>query len=181
MSFFAERLKDLRTEKDLSMQALAELAHVSKSMICKIERDEVQPTLDVAAKLAHALGKTLSEMLHATQPVQVVYLPKDEQATWEDSRHVKRRNISPVFEGLKLEWIHVEFPPGASIVKTPSDYTAGEEKYILVIKGALEVKINEQIYRLKKGDSLYFDAKCTHTFTNPGKDSSEYFAVINHK
>lgn len=179
MSHFAERLKELRLEADLSMQALADAAKVSKSMICKIERDEVQPTIDVAAKLAHALGKTLSEMLHATQETQVVYLPRTEQAVWQDAQKIVRRNISPVFEGLKIEWLHVSLP-AHQILECASFHSKGCEKCILVTKGVLHVAINQKSYAIKKGDSLYFDGTCAHTLMNKGKEVVEYYIIIKH-
>lgn len=180
MDHFSERLKKLRTVSGFSMQDLAEKANVSKSMISKIERNEVQPTLDVAHRLSKALGKTLSEMLHAVQATQVVFLPRAEQAVWEDAQHIKRRNISPVFEGLKIEWLHVELPPGISIIKSLTNTASGEKKYILAIKGILEVRINQKTYRLKKGDSIYFEADSPHEFTNPGKEPVEFYIIIKH-
>jgi len=180
MSYFAKSLKKLRQQFELTMQELADKAGISKSMISKIERDEVQPTLDIAARLAKALNKTLSEMLHAPQTMQVVYLPKSEQAIWKDAQNIVRRNISPIFEGLKTEWLQVELPAGTSILKCLSSNVQGAEKYILVTKGILEMKINQQIFRLKKGDSLYFDASASHEFFNVGKESVEYYIVIKH-
>jgi transcriptional regulator with XRE-family HTH domain len=180
MSYFAESLKTLRQQADLSMQVLADKAGVSKSMISKIERDEVQPTLDVAARLSKALGKTLSEMLHAPQATQVVYLARHEQAVWEDVQGIKRQNISPVFEGLKTEWLLVEMPRGTSIQKCMAINSIGAEKYILVKQGTLEVKIEQQIFQLQEGDSLYFDANCLHEFHNIGKEALVYYAVLKH-
>jgi transcriptional regulator with XRE-family HTH domain len=181
MSHFAESLKSLRREADLSLQALAEKAGVSKSMISKIERDEVQPTLDVAARLAKALGKTLSAMLHAPQTTQVVFLPAAKQATWIDPQGIKRQNISPVFEGLKTEWLLVEFPVNTASQQCVALNTQGIEKYILVVSGTLEVKIEQQVFQLKKGDSLYFDASCTHEFYNAGNEKAIYYIVIKHQ
>ncbi len=180
MSYFAESLKTLRQQLGFSMQVLADKAGISKSMISKIERDEVQPTLEVASRLARALNKTLSEMLHVPQTTQVVFLPRDEQAVWEDAQHIKRRNISPVFEGLKIEWLQVELPIGASLLKCLSANTPGQEKYILVTKGLLEIKIDQQVFHLKKGDSLYFDPSVPHDFSNAGKAILEYYMVIKH-
>lgn len=180
MTHFAEFLKDLRQQQGLSMQALADKAKVSKSMISKIERDEVQPTLDVAARLAKALGKTLSEMLHAAQAQQVVFLPQKQQAIWEDAQHIKRRNISPVFEGLKIEWLQVELPAGTTIQKCVALNTQGTEKYILVIKGILEITVNAESFQLHPGDSLYFDASCPHEFLNNGKETLVFYTVIRH-
>lgn len=181
MSYFAKQLKNLRLKQGLSMDTLALESNVSKSMICKIERDEAQPTLDVAARLAKALGKTLSEMLHVTQANQAIFLSKNEQAIWEDAQGIRRRNISPVFEGLKIEWLQVEFPPNTAITKNLAslDKSSGE-KYVLVTKGALQVKVNEEIFQLKKGDSLYFDSSAVHEVKNAGKDTAEFYIVIKH-
>ncbi len=180
MTYFAEKLKKLRLDSGLTMDMLAKTANVSKSTISKIESDDVQPTIDVAARIAKALGKTLSEMLHVTQSTQVVFLSQDEQAVWEDAQHIKRRNISPVFEGLNTEWLQVELPPQTGILKCYTPGATGGEKYVLVTKGLLEIKINQEIYRLKKGDSLYFDASCDHEFLNSGEDTVEYYIVVKH-
>ncbi len=178
MSYFAKSLKILRSEASLSMQALADKAQISKSMICKIERDEVQPTLDVAARLAKALEKSLSEMLHAPHNTSVVFLPISEQAVWEGADHIKRRNISPVFEGLKIEWLQVELPAGVALRKCAS--SKGIEKYVLVISGTLEIKVNQETFRLTQGDSLYFDASCHHEFSNSEAQTVKYYIVIKH-
>lgn len=177
MNYFSQSLKNLRTQHGLTMQELADKADVSKSMICKIEREEVQPTIDVAARLAKALDTTLSQMLHAQQFTKIIHLPKDKQAIWEDAHKIIRRNISPVIEGLKIEWLHIELPPHTLINCLPINKN-GVEKYILVTKGTLEVKVATEVYRLKKGDSLYFDAAYVHEINNPSKDPTEYNIVI---
>lgn len=178
MSYFAEQLKALRAASGKSMQELAELADVSKSMICKIEHDDVQPTIDVANRLARALGKPLSEMLHAVQQGRVMVLPAKEQSVWEDAQGIKRHNISPVFEGLKTEWLHVTLPPKQTTIKCHAMSPHISEKIVLVIKGTIEVKINLNTYKLNKGDSIYLDAADEHTFTNIGKESAEFHVVV---
>jgi transcriptional regulator with XRE-family HTH domain len=180
MTYFATRLKNLRQNQNLSMQDLADKASVSKSMISKIERDEVQPTLDVAARLAKALGKTLADMLHAVQTTQVVHLPRKDQAVWEDVDHIKRRSISPVFEGLKMEWVEVTLPVGKSVLRCVSLNNQGLEKFILVVKGVLEVKLNEEVYQLLEGDSLYIGGNCPHDFHNPTNEPIVYYVIVKY-
>lgn len=180
MSYFAEHLKKLRLESGLSMQDVADQAKVCKAMICKIERNETQPTLDVAGRLAKAFGKTLSEMLHAPQSTSVIHLTEKTQAVWEDSQHIIRRNISPIFEGLKIEWLQVVLPPGLTSVKANPVMSNNVQKFILVTKGTLGVMVNQQKYLIKKGESFYFDATQLHDVFNPGKTSVEYFIVIRH-
>jgi transcriptional regulator with XRE-family HTH domain len=180
VSYFAESIKNLRLEQNLTMQALADKADVSKSMICKIESDKVQPTLDVAARISRALGKNLSEMLHAPQNTAVVFLKKDQQAVWEDALHIKRRNISPVFEGLKLEWLHITIPANTNIEKCMAIAVPGVEKYLLVVKGKLEVSVGPEIYFLQEGESLYFDCAAPHKYFNKHDEPVEFYAVVKH-
>lgn len=177
MDSFAKLLKNLRQNQGLSMQALADKAKVSKSMICKIEREEVQPTLDVAGRLANALGKTLSQMLHASQEVSIYFIPKSEQAIWEDAQHVKRRNISPVSAQLNLEWLQLTVPPKTILVK---DAQARVQKFLLVTSGVLTVKINEQVYEIKEGDSFSFDGSAIHQVSNETDQPLEFYVVVNY-
>lgn len=182
MSYFAESLKKMRQDKNLTMQELAEKAHVSKSMISKIERDEVQPTLEIANRIATALEKNLSEMLHPAHTNQVVYLPRGEQAVWEGADQIKRRNISPVFEGLKVEWIQVNLPKAATISKNFPAHCEypNVEKFFLVTKGCIEIHVNQQIYRLLPGDSLYVNVNSFHEIINCDPSESEFYVVIKH-
>ena len=60
---FGSRLKQLRTEKGLSQERLAELATMHWTYIGGIERGERNPTLINIEKLADALEVTLPELL----------------------------------------------------------------------------------------------------------------------
>lgn len=179
MSFFSEQLKKLRTGLGLTMQELADSARVSKSTISMIEQGNTRPTIDVAARIANALGKPLSEMLHPRQSSRTILTPYNEQAIWEDDQHIIRRNISPIFSGLKLEWLQLELPPGCFIDVLPI-YAPGTEKCIMVTQGLFEVTIKDKIFQLNKGDSIYFEPDCPHAFRNPGNRVGKYFIVTKH-
>ena len=98
MSIFSNKLNILRKSKSLSMQALSDSANVSISMISKLERDQVQPTLDVALRLAEALGTTLSAMLEEDKRNPVFVLPYADQTQYIDpENHVVRRVLTPSF------------------------------------------------------------------------------------
>lgn len=55
---FAQRLKDLRTDKRLTQAELAEAAEVHATQISRYERGETKPTGEVVGKLARVLGTT---------------------------------------------------------------------------------------------------------------------------
>ena|SRR3989338_8495495 len=178
MSPFAKQLNALRLQKGYSMQALAELANVSKSMICKIEQDKVQPTLDVAARLAYALGKTLSEMLHIGEKARVIFIPAGQQPVWHDADKVTRKLLSPAFEGMTVEWLQSTLPPHCNFecMALP----AGAEKYLFMLKGELQIEIDGKRHILQPGDSFYFEANHPHRFINSLNKPVEYYCVIKH-
>lgn len=56
------RLKAARAERDMTQQALAEAAGVSRQTINAIEKGEYNPTIRLCQTICHALGKTLDEL-----------------------------------------------------------------------------------------------------------------------
>ncbi len=57
----ANRIKDLRNQKGLSQNALANLAGVSPTYIYQLERGEKSPTVEYLYYICSALGITLEE------------------------------------------------------------------------------------------------------------------------
>ena len=174
---FAAQTLNLRKKIGYTMQELADRASVSKSTICKIERGDVQPTLDVAARIALALGTNLSTMLHAKTSTEVIHLPKDKQPVWEDPKsHLVRRVISPVFLHSNFEWLQIKLAPNSSTGRLPAQ-NKGSEKCIHVLKGKIKVKVGLQEYSLDTGDSLYFEATASHENINPYDEEAQCFVI----
>ena len=63
------RLKAARAERDMTQQALAEAAGVSRQTVNAIEKGEYNPTIKLCRAICRALGKTLDELF------------------WEDEEH----------------------------------------------------------------------------------------------
>ena len=61
----ASRVRQIRAERGLSLEALAEGSGVSRSMISLIERGESSPTAVVLEKLATGLGVPLASLFDA--------------------------------------------------------------------------------------------------------------------
>ena len=55
-----ERIKARRRELRVTQPHLAELAEVSVNTVCKLERGQGNPTLDVLLRIAEVLGLELS-------------------------------------------------------------------------------------------------------------------------
>ena len=61
--FAAHRLVALRTAKSISQRDLARSINISQAQIAELERGRRQPTVDVAERMATALGVSLQDLM----------------------------------------------------------------------------------------------------------------------
>lgn len=67
MSSFGKRLTECRKSKNLSQKDLAQIFKTSHTTIGKYERDEMNPSIDAAKKLAKILDTTVGYLLEETE------------------------------------------------------------------------------------------------------------------
>ncbi|MBB3903731.1 helix-turn-helix domain-containing protein [Methylobacterium brachythecii] len=175
----AEEVRRRRKERDLSLEQLATLSGVSRSMISKIERAEAVPSTTVLSRLAEALGVTFSRLMAPATESEVLLIPASRQPVLRDEASgFLRRCISPVLPGRGIDWVLNTLPPGA----TTGEFVAhrrGVSEYIYVLKGRLRASVGERSFVVEEGDSLYFEADAGHAFTNLGTEPCQYFLVID--
>ena len=175
----AEEVKFHRKQRDLSLEALAELSGVSRSMISKIERGEAVPSTAILSRLAEALGVTFSRLMAPATELEILHIPANRQPVLRDEASgFRRRCISPVLPGRGIDWVLNTLPARASTGEFVG-HRRGVSEYIFVSKGRLSATIGDRTIVLAEGDSLYFEASAGHTFTNLGTESCEYFLVID--
>ena len=168
-----------RRELSLSLEQLAELSGVSRSMISKIERGESVPTTVVLSRLAEALGVTFSRLMAPAADREVLHIPASRQPILRDEESgFQRRCLSPVLPGRGIDWVLNTLPAGASTGEFVA-HKRGVSEYVFVLRGALRATIGGKSLDLKEGDSLYFEADAGQSFANIGKTPCDYFLVID--
>lgn len=76
MDSFGKRLADCRKAKNLSQKELAEIFNTSHTTIGKYERDEMNPSIEAAKKLAKILDTTVGYLLGETKDSDLFKDPK---------------------------------------------------------------------------------------------------------
>jgi transcriptional regulator with XRE-family HTH domain len=174
----AQRVHDLRTARNLSLDALSTQCGVSRSMLSLIERGESSPTAVVLDKLAAGLGVPLASLFDAPAPAADPVARRADQPTWQDphSGYV-RRNVSPAGAASPTQIVEVSFPPGARVT-----YEAGARALVLqqiwMLDGTMEIHHGTVAYRLEAGDCLAMALDQPNTFHNPGKSAARYAVVL---
>ena len=179
LAVLAQELHGARRKRQWSLEQLADLSGVSRSMISKIERSEAVPSTTVLAKLAEALGLTFSQLMSHPVEREILVIEAARQPVLRDENSgLVRRCLSPVLPGRGIDWVLNTLPPRG----TAGDFGAhrrGVEEYIYVQSGTLKAVIGAEVVTLRAGDALYFQADANHAFTNVGKADCVYFLVID--
>jgi transcriptional regulator with XRE-family HTH domain len=132
----ASRVRQLRADAGLSLDALAAASGVSRSALSLIERAQSSPTAVVLDRIAVALGVPLASLFDGpAAPASASPLARRaEQPVWQDpaSGYV-RRAVSPIGYPSPIQIVEVEFPPGAMVAyeATLRERTVHEQLWVL--------------------------------------------------
>jgi transcriptional regulator with XRE-family HTH domain len=175
----AQRVRELRTEGGLSLDALAGRCGVSRSMISLIERGESSPTAVVLEKLATGLNVTLASLFEDVQPNPSPIARRADQVAWRDpnSGYV-RRNVSPGGAASAIQIVEVIFPAGARVAYETGAREPLVHQQVWVQEGAIEIQVGDTLHELGTGDCLALVLDRPVGFHNPHLEAARYVVVI---
>jgi len=176
-SRLAAAVRAARMARGMSVQVLADASAVSRTMISKIERGEVQPTAALLAKLSGALAITLSELIARAEGDHRRLVRAADQPVWSDPETgYLRRAVSPPAGG-PLELVEVELP-GQTEISMPASTYEFIHQQIWVLEGRLEFHEGDEVHDLAAGDCLQLGAPATCRFVNPVDRPCRYVVAL---
>ena len=175
----ATRIRDLRSARGLTLEALAERSGVSRSMISLIERGESSPTAVLLERLATGLNVALASLFDAPSAKSEPVARRADQLRWRDpaSGYV-RRNVSPAGFPSPIQIVEVEFPRGARVAFDTGARDVRQHQQVWVLDGVIEVTVGEARYELQVDDCLAFVLDQPVTFQNRTRKLARYAVVI---
>lgn len=174
----AQNLKRIRDEKKLSLERLADLTGVSKSMLGQIERGESSPTISVVWKIANGLKISFTSLVSVPQEDTSVIQKAGIKPMVEDNGKYRLYPFFPIEENRGFEIYVVEMDRGCYLSSEP--HPDGAQEFITVFAGELTVRVNDQEYRITEGDSIRFRADRNHSYHNSGEVTTVTHLVIHY-
>ena len=161
--WLGQRLRQIREERLLSLEALAALTGVSKPMLSQVERGVSTPTVATLWKIADGLGVPFASFI-ADPPAAKLVRSQEQSVFYEDDQ---RFAAFSTYAGSsdRLELFRLELQPGCRRMAEPHARKVVE--HITVSSGALVLEVREQRYEIREGDAIHFFADALHTYTNP--------------
>ena len=162
LSHLPARLKEARRAQGLSLDAVAKLSGVSRSMVSQIERGESSPTIATLWNLTRALQVDFAGLLDgAAAAPQIETLRASDVPTIDNlGSGCRIRILSPPEEAGKHEVYEVAFEAGGELDSQP--HTRGAREHLTVIDGSVGVTSGDSSTVLSAGDTARYAADVPH-------------------
>ncbi|KUN35874.1 transcriptional regulator [Streptomyces longwoodensis] len=174
----ARNVKHWRTERNLTIDALAARARVSRGMIIQIEQARTNPSIGTVVKLSEALGVSLTTLLNNAQRPLVRIVPSEQAVQlWQTTVGSYSRLLAGVQAPGLLEMWSWRLMPGDS---SPSGLQpAGATSLIHVISGDLTLTVDGTLFQVAAGASAFLAANTPHTYSNDGDAPTSLVMAIS--
>jgi len=172
------RLKQLRSGRGWSLEAMSGASGVSRSMLSEIEREKANPTLAVTMRIAQAFGISLGELIGAPgAAATITVIRKNDRAFhYRSEGNCRIRTLSPLHLEKDVEFYEVALGTDGALRSAP--HFAGTREFITVVKGLLIVESAGEQDLLHPGDSASYRADVPHALVNAGKTETLIFLVV---
>ncbi|QQE81418.1 helix-turn-helix domain-containing protein [Alicyclobacillus sp. SO9] len=157
-----QRLRRLRQQRNMSLDALSELTGVSKPMLGQIERGVSNPTVATLWKIASGLNIPFTTFVADDTVVQVIRA-HEQTVFYEDNQRFQVHSTY-AGKGVPIELFRVELLPGCN--RRAEAHASGVIESVTVIEGVLSVIVDGEEYSLDPGDTLNFSADILHSYEN---------------
>ena len=162
LSRLPDRLRDARRAQGLSLDAVAKLSGVSRSMVSQIERGESSPTIATLWNLTRALQVDFAGLLDtASVPPQVDVLRRGEVPTIDNlGEGCRIRILSPPESAGAHEVYDIKLDAGGLLDSQP--HAHGTREHLTLINGEVSVTSAEATETLGPGDTARYAADVPH-------------------
>jgi transcriptional regulator with XRE-family HTH domain len=174
----AQRLKQLRTEKGLSLGALAKSCGMSSGFLSRVENHKMSLPIGSLERVAAALQVPIKFFFEEESERVLI----DVCRKGEGARGRIRGPNGFVYESLVggkkgklMEPILVNLAPDSP---TPDPKPHAGEEFDYVVEGECELTFGRQKILLRSGDSAYYDATVPHTARAIGKGPCKILVIL---
>lgn len=170
-----EKLRQLRQQRGLTQEELADRCELSKGFISQVERDLASPSIATLTDLLECLGTTLAAFFNDRGEGKTVFTPQDMfEKVDEESLHGSITWLIPNAQKNDMEPILVELgEDGQTYPLPPSE---GEE-FGYVLSGSVYLVMGEKKTRVRTGCSFCIHPRDEHYLVNAGKTKAKVLWV----
>jgi transcriptional regulator with XRE-family HTH domain len=175
----ASRVRALRADLGMTLDALAAKCDVSRSMISLVERGESSPTAVVLERIAAGLGVSLATLFDDAGAAASPVSRREDRTPWRDPQSgYVRRNISPANFPSPIQLVEIVLPAGARVAYETGARDVRMHQQIWVQEGSIDVTLGSVTYRLSSDDCLAMQLNAPTAFRNRTRKPARYIVIV---
>ena len=156
-----KKIKELRTLCDLTQEELANRTELTKGYISQLENDLTEPSISTLDDILKALGTNLGEFFSGENVNQIVFKKNDYFQKEENGYNITW--LVPNAQKNEMEPILITLSPNS---ETQIDYPHEGQEFGYVLEGELLLIIDNKKYKVKEGETFYYDSNKNHYLRN---------------
>jgi len=162
-----QRFRRLRLKRGLSLAEVARATKVSVGFLSALERGQMRSSVATLQRIARFYKSNILSMFETNGEAPSLVRPSQRKVL----------ETSPMVRMELLAWGNTAMEPHLFRVKpgggSGESYAHEGEEFLHVLRGEFEIWLhNRGHYRLKSGDSLYFESSTPHRWKNPGRSEA---------
>lgn len=171
-----EHLRELRRAREWSLDDLARASGVSRAALWQIEAQRSNPSISVLWKIASGLGLPFSQLFGSTGGQVMKQQRSETPALRSKEGRMESRLVSPPGGLLGIEMYELRL--AARATHEAEAHRTGTRELLIVLSGALRLRLGTEIHDIGPGDSIVFPADRPHSYENPGQSEARYHDLI---
>ena len=194
---YGSRIREMRKRRGLTLKEVAEATGYTIGHISQIERDLKSPSLVALRKIAACLN--CSEVWLIMDDSELSAKSSEEGKKSKESYLMRKENRIPmkipeidvsysIFTPSKLPNAQEAQMTGLIVRLKPNTWVTEKmishgnyDESLLLLKGELELRIDNSTYMIYEGDSFYIPKDCLHNYLNTSNEEATiivYFSQL---
>ena len=157
------KIKELRMERGLTQEELADRAELSKGFISQVENNLTSPSIATLTDILQCLGTDLKDFFNDTKDEQIVFSKEDYFEKNDSELKNSIQWIIPNAQKNTMEPILLTLEQGGSTY--PDNPHEGEE-FGYILKGSVVLVVGNKRLKVKSKETFYITGKEGHYLEN---------------
>ncbi|HCJ55990.1 helix-turn-helix domain-containing protein [Lutispora sp.] len=161
-----DKIREARKNKSMTLNDLASCVGVTASYISQLERNIIDPSISALRKISRELGVPMFYFFDEEGKDPILIKAEGRRKLKKPKNDIEFEYISPVAkeQGTKMELFFFRINPrsGDEFLYHNAD------ECIFIIKGSVKVFLEDVMYNLEGGDSIFIKENVPHKIYNAG-------------
>ncbi len=173
-----KNIRKLRTQAGFTLTSIAKKADLTKSTLSKIETGQTSPPISTLIRIARAMDVHIADF----------FAEKEKDPTYVLTRKGQGQLIIQngsqfgySYEALALEKPDKCVEPFLLTINPgdpPGQFHHSGQEFIYMLSGMIDLTVNDDVFRLKGGDSFFFDSNHQHKTKIVGKKAAKFLCIF---